>query len=150
MCDNDYQVIMHAWSHIFYFIFPKAFHGRPGIDFSVYCLCNLFPYTNVCLFWTNCSRCSWGFLPVMMETDGKAQFILWKIAATSDATGETPSHAVASCLNGSSQKLRLAQLSRQLALWYAMRHALRQGKPGSQAGRWLIMHVSHWTCDKIV
>ena len=58
------------------------------------------------------------------------------------------SQAVASCRNGSSQKLSQVQLLR-----HGTRHALRHGKPRSQAGRWLIMcvfHLLHWTCDKIV
>ena len=77
-----------------------------------------------------------------------------KIAATCDATsfatGEIP---VASCCNGSSQKLSQVQLLRQHALRHGTRHALRHGKPRSQAGCWPIMYVFHklrWTCDKII
>ena len=80
----------------------------------------------------------------------EARFTPRKIDATSIATGETP---VARCCNGLSQESSLARLLRQLALRHATRHALRQGKHRSQAGRWLIMRVFHlltWTCDNIV
>ena len=57
--------------------------------------------------------------------------------------GKPLSQAVASCRNGSSQKLSQVQLLRQHALRHGTRHALRRGKLRSQAGRWLIMCVFH-------
>ena len=57
--------------------------------------------------------------------------------------GKPLSQAVASCRNGSSQKLSQVQLLRRHALQHGTRHALRHGKPRSQAGRWLIMCVFH-------
>ena len=50
--------------------------------------------------------------------------------------GKPLSQAVASCRNGSSQKVSLVQLLRQHALRHGTRHALRHGKPRSQVGRW--------------
>ena len=58
--------------------------------------------------------------------------------------GKPLSHAVASCRNGSSQKLSQVQLT----CYFCDSMHCDMGKPRSQAGRWLIMCVL--ICDKIV